>query len=220
MFSNILKDSAPTAFGYIPLGMAFGMLLQGLGFHWIWATIMGTFVFAGAAQFLAITLFSQNAEPSEFFCATLLLNIRHIFYGIAVQKTYSFRGIKKLYTIFSLTDETFSLVTGDKFRNKNEDWILGISALNHLWWVIGCSIGAGIKTVFAVDTLGMEFSLTSLFIALIIEKMRKIINLKSILTGFLIGIALALFYNGNHFILVGIISSLPVLFIERNGRKT
>jgi 4-azaleucine resistance transporter AzlC len=220
MLKVAFKDSIPIAFGYIPLGIAFGVLLKGLGFHWIWATIMGLFVFAGSAQFMAIALFSQNAGPSDFFYATLLLNIRHLFYGLATKNLYSFGGFRKLYSIFALTDETFSLITNDRSLNKQAPWILAISGFNHLWWVIGCSLGAGVRTIYPINAKGMEFSLTCLFVALLIEKIANITNLKSILCGLSIGILLILFYDGSHFLLLGTVCCLPILFIDSRKLKS
>jgi 4-azaleucine resistance transporter AzlC len=108
---SLLSLTTPVAFGYVPLGIAFGILFQELGYGWYWSGILGLVVFAGSTQFMAIALIKAHAGLEEIFLVTLLLNLRHIFYGLSFIQTYAGLGIAKLYLVFGLTDETYSLFT-------------------------------------------------------------------------------------------------------------
>ena len=111
LLSSALRTTLPVMFGYIPLGIAFGILFQDLGYPWYFASLMGILVFAGAAQFMAVGLLSAQAGLLEVAVSTLALNSRHIFFGLSLLNRYPQRGPGRWYLIFGLTDETFSLIT-------------------------------------------------------------------------------------------------------------
>lgn len=163
-------------FGYVPLGMAFGILFQDLGYPWYFATLMGLFVFAGAAQFMAIGLLTAQAGLLEVAVSTLALNSRHIFFGLSVLGRYRARGLKKAYLIFGLTDETYSLITSTEPRGQQDeqDYYLTITALNQSYWLVGCTLGAVAGSLADLNTAGMDFALTALFLVLLIEQWKKI----------------------------------------------
>ena len=219
---RILKDALsttlPVAFGYIPLGMAFGVLLQNLGVPWYWATLMGIFIYAGAAQFMAVSLLSQKAGLTEVFSATLLLNLRHVFYGMAMIERYKPLKKAKVYSIFGLTDETFSILSSSEIRKDDPDFVFATTLINHFWWVLGCTLGAVLKTNVNFDSTGLEFSLTCLFAVLLLETWLKSKDPVPILTGALFG-ALSLFlFQGKNFLLsslMGVIIATP--FVRRGA---
>lgn len=111
LFVTALKTTIPVFLGYIPLGMAFGFLLDGAGYHWIYAFLMSLLIYAGAGQFLVVALLAAGAGLTEFVIATLLLNLRHAFYGLSLLEKFSNVGKVKPYLIFALTDETYALLT-------------------------------------------------------------------------------------------------------------
>ena len=176
IISAALRASLPVMFGYVPLGMAFGILFQDLDYPWYFATLMGIFVFAGAAQFMSIGLLAAHAGLLEVAVSTLALNSRHIFFGLSLISRYSCRGVKKLYLIFGLTDETYSLITSTPApsHGRESDYYLAITALNQSYWVIGCTLGALLGRMIEFDTRGMEFALTALFLVLLIEQWKKV----------------------------------------------
>lgn len=171
-----LRASMPVMFGYVPLGMAFGLLFQDLGYDWYYATLMGLIVFAGAAQFMAIGLLLAHAGLVEIAVSTFILNARHLFFGLSVMHRYRASGLKKLYLVFGLTDETYSLVTSTPAPEgvAASDYYLAITALNHLYWVVGCSLGALAGASLQLDTTGMDFALTALFLVLVIEQWKQV----------------------------------------------
>jgi 4-azaleucine resistance transporter AzlC len=153
--------------------MAFGVLLVGLGYPWWWATVMSVVIFAGSAQFLAVSLLAAGAGPIDAFVATFLLNLRHVFYGLTMLDRYRSLGRGLPYAVFGLTDETFSLLAGGPPHRRDGRWVLALTALNQFWWVLGSTLGALVGHSLPFSTQGLAFSLTALFVVLLIEQLRK-----------------------------------------------
>lgn len=170
--SAALRASIPVLFGYLPLGVAFGLLFNTLGYPWPYATLSGLVVFAGAAQFLSVGLLSAHTGLASIFAATLFLNLRHIFYGFSLLHRFPERGWRRFYLIFALTDETYSLLTTSKLgdRAQDERFCLLVSALNHSYWVAGCTLGALLGSSVRFNTKGLDFVLTALFVVLTLEQ--------------------------------------------------
>jgi 4-azaleucine resistance transporter AzlC len=215
VLSSALRASLPVMFGYVPLGMAFGILFQDLGYSWYYATLMGIVVFAGAAQFMAIGLLAANAGLLEVFVSTLALNSRHIFFGLSLLGRYRGRGFRKFYLIFGLTDETYSLITSTAAPDPDHqsDYYLAITALNQSYWVIGCTLGALLGSVTRFDTQGMEFALTALFLVLLIEQWRKVGEPLPFLLAAICGL-LALQFFEQQMLLVSIALSVTLLLLK------
>lgn len=202
-------------FGYVPLGMAFGILFQDLGYPWYFATLMGLFVFAGAAQFMAIGLLTAQAGLLEVAVSTLALNSRHIFFGLSVLGRYRCRVLKKAYLIFGLTDETYSLITstGPRGQQDEQDYYLTITALNQSYWVAGCTLGAVTGSLADFDTAGMDFALTALFLVLLIEQWAKIRELFPFLIAMLSGM-LAIVLFRDQMLLIAIATAIAILILQ------
>jgi len=167
------KTSLPVAFGYVPLGMAFGVLLVGLGDPWWWSPVMGLVIYAGSAQFLAVGLLAAGATAFDAFVATLLLNLRHAFYGLALRDRYRALGPGRGYAIFGLTDETFSLLAGRAPEPRDREFVVALTAWNQGWWVLGCTLGALAGHSLPFSTQGLGFSLTALFAVLLVEQILR-----------------------------------------------
>ena len=173
-FLSIVKVTVPVMMGYIPLGMAFGLLLSSLLIPWYYAFYMSVFIFAGSGQFLALSLFASQATILEIGVATFLLNLRHTFYGLAMVSTFKNFSWKKNYLIFGLTDETFALLKTREVDEKNREKIyLIITALNQFYWVLGSVVGALLGNILPFNYKGIEFSLTALFVVLSIDLYNK-----------------------------------------------
>ena len=173
-FLSIVKVTVPVMMGYIPLGMAFGLLLSSLLIPWYYAFYMSVFIFAGSGQFLALSLFASQATILEIGVATFLLNLRHTFYGLSMVSTFKNFSWKKNYLIFGLTDETFALLKTREVDEKNREKIyLIITALNQFYWVLGSVVGALLGNILPFNYKGIEFSLTALFVVLSIDLYNK-----------------------------------------------
>ena len=213
------RASLPVMFGYVPLGMAFGILFQELGYPWYAATLTGLFVYAGAAQFMAIGLLAAQAGLLEIAVSTLALNSRHIFFGLSLLKRYPRRGLKRLYLIFGLTDETYSLITATAppAHDRPHDYYLAITALNQSYWVTGCTLGALLGGVAELDTRGMDFALTALFVVLLLEQWLKVREPFPFAVAALCGLA-AIGWFPEQMLLVSI--GLSIALLLWRGRRT
>ncbi len=172
LFNLALKTTLPVFFGYIPLGMAFGLLLAGAGYHWIYALIMSIFIYTGAGQFIAVALLAAGAQLMDFITVTLLINLRHSFYGLSLLDKFSDIGKVKAYIIFALTDETYALLTTTPVPEgvSKDRFYFYIALLDHLYWIAGSVLGAVLGTLLSLDLEGLTFVLAALFTVLTIEQ--------------------------------------------------
>ncbi|GGY55746.1 branched-chain amino acid ABC transporter permease [Bacterioplanes sanyensis] len=216
-----LRTSLPVLFGYLPLGAAFGVLFAELGHHWLYATAMGLFIYAGAGQFLAVGLLANQAALTEMVIATLLLNARHLFYGLSLLNRIRSRGWRRWYQIFSLTDETYSLLSSTRAPQGIDEGQLQlrIAAFNQIYWVLGCTLGAFIGSQVSFSTAGIEFVLPALFMVLAIEQYHSIREPWPFWLALSIGLGTLLLISREHMLLIAILLSLCVLLLQRAGRS-
>ena len=171
-FKTVFRDTLPVLTGYLFLGAGFGILLQESGYGIGWAFFMSLFMLAGSGQYLAVSLLASQASLISTAIATLLVNARHLFYGISLLDTYRNAGKTKPYLIFALTDETYSLVTQNQppegmSRRKYCFWV---SLLDHFYWICGCVLGNIAGATLPVNFEGVEFVLTALFVTMLVEQ--------------------------------------------------
>jgi 4-azaleucine resistance transporter AzlC len=211
------QKTIPVMFGYIPLGIAFGFLLAQAGYFWLYAVLMSVVIYSGATQFLAIGLFINHAALIEIAVTTLLLNLRHSFFGLSLIRKFSGISSVKPYLIFALTDETYALLTAmdePSQQSKTRSYFF-ISLLNHSYWVTGTLIGALLGKTLKTDLKGMEFALTALFVVLAIEQYRKIQSLRPFIIGAIVGIVCLVFVASQYVLLVSILSGTIMLLLLR-----
>lgn len=168
----VFPDTIPVLTGYLFLGAGFGILLVESGYSVLWAAVMALLIFAGSGQYLLVGLLASGASLASAAVATLLVNARHLFYGISLVDAYKTAGKRRFYMIFGLTDETYSLVTQAKIPEglTREDYCFWITLLNHCYWVAGCVLGAVVGSVVPIDFSGVSFVLTALFVTIFVEQ--------------------------------------------------
>lgn len=178
MNNTAFRLTLPILFGYLPLGMAFGVLFTTqLEYPWWVAPLMGVTIYAGAGQILAVGMIAAGAGLAEVFVAMFVLNARHIFYGLSLLGHFRGAGWRKGYLIFGLTDETYSLLTTrprSTDRQAEQRLDVRITLFNQLYWVLGCSLGALLGDTLVFDATGIEFALVALFIVLAIEQYKSL----------------------------------------------
>lgn len=194
--------SLPIAGGYIPMGVAFGLLFAELPYDWWWASCFAIFFYTGSGQFLTIALLAAKAGFIEMVLLNLLVAARHMFYGLSLLKTYETNHyFKKAYLIFGLTDETFSLVAGDSPKKPINHYVL-LTLFNQSWWVFGCTLGAWVGDNLPPMPKGMAFSLTALFIVLSLEHYIKQKRARTFAIAGLVGVISAFLLPQNAMLLV------------------
>ena len=169
---TVIIKTLPVMTGYIALGIGFGILFNSKGYGIIPSVLMAALVYAGSMQYVAINLISGGASLITTAITALLVNARHLFYGISMLEKYKGAGKKKPYLIFALTDETYSLLCGNDYPENVEKgrYQLAVSAFNHIDWVLGCTLGAVIGQNIPFNTAGIEFCMTALFVTIFVEQ--------------------------------------------------
>ena len=220
MIRDAIKTTLPIFFGYLPLGIAFGLLFQELGYPWYYATLMGVCIYAGAAQFMAVGLLAAGAGFVEIAMATFFLNSRHLFYGLALLNSFGNWGLRKIYLIFGLTDEVYSLMSTIELpegTDKPQFYFL-MTILSQGYWVLGCTLGAWAGTKLVFNTQGMEFAATALFMVLLIEQWIKVRRPLPFIIA-LIASAIALLLFAQHMLILAISLSLIMMMVLRLTNK-
>ncbi len=169
---SVLGASIPIAMGYIPLGAVFGFLfVQAGGPAWL-AVTSSVLIFAGAAQFMMVPMLAAGLPISAIVLATLILNLRHIFYGLSLLQNMPASWWQRCYSIFALTDETYSVLTAMEPARRTRLMAL-VSLLNHSWWVLGTILGVVLGAQVQIGFQGLDFVLAALFAVLAVEQWRQ-----------------------------------------------
>ena len=161
----------PVAMGYIPLGAVFGFLFVQAGAPTWLAVLSSVVIYAGAAQYMMIPMLVAGASYASIALATLVINLRHVFYGLSLLQRFPPKGLMRLYMVFGLTDETYSVLTTLPADTPPQKMFL-LTALNQLWWVLGTWLGAVVGAQAQLSLKGLDFVLACLFAVLATEQWR------------------------------------------------
>ena len=215
-------DTLPVMTGYLVLGFGFGIIIKVNGFGILHALLMSAFVYAGSMQYVAIGLFTGGASLIAVALTTLMVNARHLFYGISMIDKYKGTGIKKPYLIFTLTDETYSLVCIDnnKIEEKNKkSYYLFLSLLDHLYWILGSVIGAIIGTVVKFNSDGIEFALTALFVTVFVDQWLNSKKHFSAIIGVVSSLLCLIILGKEHFLIPAMLIIALALSLYKEEKK-
>ena len=206
----------PIMAGYLFLGTSYGILMASRGFSFIYPLMTSMFVFAGSMEFALAGLLVGAFAPVEAILLALMINARHIFYGISMLDKYRGMGKKKFYLVFALTDETFS-VNYSAEPPKGCDrglFYFYVSLLNHLYWMAGASIGGIFGGLIPVDVKGIDFAMTALFVVILLEQIlagKK--NLPSVIIGVGFSVLSLLVVGASDFIIPAMIMMILALSV-------
>lgn len=217
IIKKVFPQTIPVMAGYISLGIAFGLLLQSIGYGPIWAFLMSLFIYAGSAQFLAVELLAAGATLTHIALLTFLLNFRHLFYGLSMIEKYRGTGIGKIYLIFGLTDETYALLTGYKTPEglSDKSYFFAVTLMNHLYWILGSVIGSVAGSIIPFDLTGIDFAMTALFAVLVVEQWKTNKNHIPAISGFVITVAALFIFGADNFLIPAlIVMSVALLFMK------
>ena len=161
----------PVLAGYLFIGLAFGVMFADQGYNVIWAILMSLVVYAGSGQYLAVNFFVPGFSLLQAVFLTIMVNIRHVFYGLSLVERYNRFDWTRWYLIFGMTDETYSLICTTNVPEDVDEkkFLLSITFLNHMYWILGSVIGSLMATMIPFNSEGIEFAMTALFIVLFIE---------------------------------------------------
>ena len=213
--------TAPVMVGYLFLGAAYGILMKVNGFGFGWALAMSVFVYAGSLQYVGVTLLASMASPLYGFLTGLMINARHLFYGISMLGRY--RNLKRFrtYLIFALTDETFSVICNEKVPPRlGREWVyLWISLLDQFYWVAGSLMGSILGSFISFDTKGLDFALTALFVVIFTDQWKNQKNHRPALTGLIGSVVCVKLFGSGGFIIPAMGLILAALSLGYIGKK-
>ena len=208
---SALALTAPVAMGYIPLGMVFGFLFVQAGAHWSLAVLSSLLVYAGAAQYMMIPMIAAGLPVGAIALATLIVNLRHVFYGLSLLSRFPQNGWLRWYMAFALTDETYSVLTALP-RSTSEKQMASLALLNHSWWVLGSALGAIIGAQAQLALAGLDFVLAALFAVLTVEQWRSRKSSAPLWVA-LAAYALAYPLTGKHALVISIVLSIAAAML-------
>lgn len=221
IIKNAFIKSLPVMAGYIVIGIGFGILLKKAGYGLFWSFIMSLSIYAGSMQYVTVSLLTSGASLISVALTTLMVNARHLFYGISMIDKYEGAGKKKAYLIFSLTDETYSILCGEEScEESNKHWYsFFVSLFNQCYWILGSVLGSFLGTIITFDTAGVEFSMTALFVTVFVEQWITTKNHTSSIIGLFSSIICLVIFGSNNFLIPAMISITLVLLCIRNPMK-
>lgn len=160
--------TVPVLMGYLAIGMAFGLMLQSAGYGVVWAFFMSLTIYAGSGQYLGVSLLATGASLPQVAFLTLMINFRHLVYGLSVLEKFRGMGARKLYMMFSLTDETYALLSSARPPEgvEEHDFYFCVALLDHSYWILGSVIGSLAGAALGFDTTGVDFAMTALFLVI------------------------------------------------------
>ena len=216
-FKLAFPYTIPIFTGFLFLGFAYGVYMRSLGFSPLYPMVMCFAIFAGSLEFLAGNILLGAFNPLQSFLVGFAVNARHIFYGLSLLDKYKNAGKKKLYMIYALCDETFSVnVTLNDIEGVDkEDVYFAVTILNQGYWVFGTYLGALFGGVLSINTQGLDFVMTALFIVIFLDYYFKNKQAFSSAMGFILSIASLLIFGTDNFIIPTMVSIVVILLAFR-----
>lgn len=214
-FKRALPLTIPIFFGYIFLGMTYGIYMKSLGFPFYYSIIMSIIIYGGTAQFLAGGLLLSSFDPIGTAIVILLIHARHLFYGLSMLDKFKDLDYKKYYIIFGMTDETFSLNLSSIVPEgvDKSDFYFFITLLDHIYWIMGTVLGALLGSYLKFDTTGIDFVLTALFLVIFLERFLTDERFPSYVGIISAIISIIIFGKNNFMIIALLISSIILIFV-------
>lgn len=215
-------STTPVLAGYVVLGVGFGILLSSKGYGPVWALAMSLFIYAGSMQYLAIDLITGGASLITAALTTLMVNARHLFYGVSMIEGYKGMGKCKPYAIFALTDETYSLVCQDDRHETQEErhcYAFWVSVLDQSYWVTGSLIGAWLGQIIPFSVEGIDFALTALFVTVFLEQWLSTKDHASAIIGVVSSVVCVVVFGPGSFLIPAMTVIILALTILRKVRK-
>ncbi len=216
-FQTALPHTIPIFAGFWFLGLTYGIYMNASGFRFWYPMLMSLTIFAGSMEFVTVNLLLGAFNPVQALTMTLVINARHLFYGISMLDKYRGTGWKKFYLIFGLCDESFSInYTADIPADVDRGWFMFfVTALNHFYWFLGATLGGIFGSLLAFNTEGLEFVMTAMFVVIFLEQWGKDRRHESQLLGLGLPLLCLLVFGAEDFIIPSMLAILGVLMLIR-----
>lgn len=209
--------TSPIIASYLFIGMVFGVMLRSRGYHIGWAVLMSVFIYAGSMQFVAVNLLTAAFDPLSAFLITMVVNARHLFYGISMLRKFNGTGMKKPYLIMGLTDETYSILCSTEAPEGVDrvSFMFFVTLISHIYWVTATIAGSLLGSQFTFDTSGIDFAMTALFVVIFINQWKSQKEHLPAVIGVIIPVMCLLIFGPGNFIIPSMIFIVLALTISR-----
>ena len=207
----------PIMTGFLFLGSSYGIYMNVSGFEFWYPMITSMLIFAGSVEFVTVNLLLGAFNPLQAFLLALMINARHIFYGISMLDKYRGTGLKKFYLIYGMCDESFSVnYTAEIPEDVDKGWFMFfVNLLNQIYWVVGATIGGILGGVIAFNTNGIEFVMTAMFVVIFLEQWLKEKNHIPSILGLVISVVCLILFGADRFIIPSMAAMLIILTLLR-----
>lgn len=174
-FKTAFPYTIPIFAGFWFLGLTYGIYMNVSGFSFVYPMVMSLTVFGGSLEFLAVSMLLSKFAPMQTFIMVLMVQARHLFYGIAMLERFKGMGLKRFYLIFGMCDETFSINYAAKIpEDVDRGWFMFfVTLLNHFYWFSGSTLGGIVGSFLTFDTEGLDFVMTAMFVVIFLEQWMK-----------------------------------------------
>lgn len=216
-FFAAFPNTIPILAGFLFLGMTYGIYMNVSGFSFWYPCLMSLTIFAGSVEFVAVNLLLGAFHPIQALAMTLMLNARHLFYGISMLDRFRGLGLKKIYLIFGMCDETFSInYTAEIPPDVDRGWFMFfVTLLNHLYWFAGATLGGIFGSFITFNTEGLDFVMTAMFVVIFLEQWLKEERHESSILGIGLSILNLIAFGADGFLIPAMLSILAVLTLLR-----
>lgn len=220
VFRKALTAALPVMYSYLIIGMGFGVVVQSRGFGPLWAGAMSVFIYAGSMQFVALELIGSGASLLTAAITTVMVNLRHVFYGLSMVDKYKTTGAFKPYLIYALSDETYSLVCNppELLPGEQRYFYLLVSSMDQACWVLGSILGGLLGAALPFSTEGIDFALTALFVCVVAEQWLSTKEHTPALLGLGLSVLCLLLFGPESFLLPAMLLILLGLSLYRLGK--
>ena len=207
----------PVLMGYLSIGIVFGWMMAAIGYNAIWSFFMSLTVYAGSGQYLGVELLGSLAPLTDVAFLTLVINFRHLVYGLSMLEKFKGMGARKLYMIASLTDETYALLAGVSAPEgvDEKQFYFSIAVLDHLYWIAGSVIGGIAGSLITINTEGIDFAMTALFVVICVDQWKAAKTHIPAVTGFICGALFLVLIRSSNFILPALAAAVAMLLFLR-----
>ena len=216
-FFAAFPNTLPILAGFLFLGIAYGIYMNQSGFKFYYPMFMSFIIFAGSVEFATVSWLLGSFDPASIFFLTIMINARHLFYGLSMLEKYNIPGLKKYYLIYGMCDESFSInATVDIPKDIDRGWFMFfVTLLNQIYWVSGATIGGIFGSFIPFDTKGIEFVMTALFVVIFLENRLKEVNHTASVIGLLLSFICLTIFKGSNFIIPSMLIILATLTMLR-----
>lgn len=225
-FFAAFPHTIPIFAGFWFLGLTYGIYMNVSGFSFWYPMLMSLMIFAGSVEFVAVNLLLGAFDPLKAFAMTLMINARHLFYGISMLDKYKGTGVKKFYLIFGMCDESFSInYTADIPEDVDKGWFMFfVTLLNHFYWFFGATLGGIFGSLIHFNTEGLDFVMTAMFVVIFMEQWMKDKEHTGAILGIFLSVLCLIVFGADDFIIPSMIAILGTLTVLRKplekGGKT